>query len=119
MATTKIHEPDDAIHKEFKSLVNMSAATLEKWLGTEESKRVGWKGEDGKGSGESVGHKEGERIVEILHKKQADLDAEDEKHMHKVVCYIKRHMAQKPDGDTSETNWAYSLKNWGHDPSHK
>ena len=35
--------------------------------------------------------------------------------MQKVVGYIKRHLAQRPDGSLSETDWNYSLKNWGHD----
>ncbi len=38
---------------EFKKAVNMTAGKLEKWLDTEESKKVGYK--DG-GEGESVGH---------------------------------------------------------------
>ncbi len=42
-------------------------APLEKWLATDESRSVGWKGADGKGTGESVGHKEGARIVETAH----------------------------------------------------
>ncbi len=27
-----------------------------------------------------------------------------------------RHLAQRPDGDVKDTDWARSLKNWGHDP---
>lgn len=98
----------------FKDNVNMTAAKLEKWLETKESKDVGFK-EDGKG--ESVGHKSGKHIIEILGKKQADYTDADLKHIHKVVGYIKRHLAQKPDGDITETNWRYSLMNWGHDPA--
>ena len=99
---------------EFKDKVNMTAATLEKWLDTKESKAVGFKEDD---KGESVGHKSGKHIIEILKKKQADYTSADLKHIHKVVGYIKRHLAQKPDGDITETNWRYSLMNWGHDPA--
>ncbi len=102
--------------KAFKSAVNMTPAALEKCLETEESKKVGWKGEDGKGSGESVGHKSGKRIVEIKRKKKADLTDDDYKHMDKVVAYVKRHMAQKPEKDVKKSRWRYSLMNWGHDP---
>ena len=35
------------IQADFKEAVNMTAAALEKYLGTEESKEVGWKGESG------------------------------------------------------------------------
>ena len=36
--------------------------------------------------------------------------------MDKVVGYIHRHLAQRPDGDVEDTDWRYSLMNWGHDP---
>ena len=49
----------------------MLPAPLEKWLKTDESKHVGWKGDDGEGSGESVGHHSGRRIVEIKRKMNA------------------------------------------------
>ncbi|ACU62041.1 DUF3140 domain-containing protein [Chitinophaga pinensis] len=99
------------IYEEFKELVNMTPSKLEKWLTTEESKSVGWDS----GDGESIGHKSGEKIIHILHKKKADLTTGDYKHMQKVNGYIKRHSAQQPEGDVSTSNWNYSLKNWGHD----
>ena len=37
--------------------------------------------------------------------------------MRKVVGYVKRHSAQRPDGDVTDTPWRYSLMNWGHDPA--
>jgi len=104
-------EQTKEIYAEFNKLVNMSASKLDKWLETEESKSVGWDS----GDGESIGHKSGERIVKILDKKKDDLSNSDYEHMQKVNGYIKRHLAQKPKGDDSETNWNYSLKNWGHD----
>lgn len=114
MATTKkATEQDEDVYQEFKKLVNMTARQIETHLETEESKAVGWKNE---GDSESIGHASGRKIVEILGKKKADVDEEDEKHLHKVVAYIKRHLAQKPDGDIKDTNWRYSLMNWGHDP---
>lgn len=91
----------------------MTASQLEKHLETPESKEVGWKTNEG---AESVGHKEGHRIVDLLRKKNGELTEDDLKHMHKVVGYIHRHMAQRPDGDVSHTNWRTSLMNWGHDP---
>ena len=99
---------------DFKDAVNMTARQLEAWLETEESQRVGDK--DG-GDGESVGHHSGRRIVEILGKKKADYSDDDLRHMAKVVGYVHRHLAQRPEGDIEETPWRYSLMNWGHDPS--
>jgi len=104
-------------YKAFHEAVNMTAGTLEAFLETDDSKRVGWKGEDGHGSGESVGHKEGGRIVAILRKKKAELDAEDYADMRKVVGYVHRHLAQGGPAEDKETSpWRYSLMNWGHDP---
>ncbi len=98
----------------FKKAVNMTPASLTHWLGTADSKRVGFKGDDG---GESVGHHSGRRIVDLLHKKKADLSEDDIAHMRKVVGFVHRHLAQRPAGDISETPWRYSLMNWGHDPA--
>ena len=103
----------------FKKAVNMTPAAIEKFLETDDSKRVGWKGEDGKGSGESVGHKSGKRIVEIKRKKKADLTDEDYEHIQKVVSYVARHSAQGPAKDKEHSDWRYSLMNWGHDPLKK
>lgn len=98
------------VYEEFNDLVNMTASEIEKWLKSEESKAVGWDS----GDGESIGHKSGERIIKILHKKKDELSSSDYEHMQKVIGYVKRHLAQKPKGDASDSNWHYSLKNWGH-----
>ena len=100
------------IYNEFKHDVNMTASELERWLKTEESQSVG---QDG-GACESIGHRSGEHIVRILHKKKADITPDDEAHMHKVHSYVARHSAQRPHGDIEHSRWRYSLMNWGHDP---
>jgi hypothetical protein len=99
--------------QEFKSLVNMTPAQLKKWLEKAESESVGFTNE---GESESVGHQSGKRIIAILETKEVELTEDDHAHMSKVIGYIKRHSAQKPSGDVSETPWRYSLMNWGHDP---
>ena len=107
----------DQIAKDFADAVNMAPAELEKFLDSDDSKRVGWKGEGGSGSGESVGHASGRRIVAIKRKKKADLTDEDYAHMKKVVGYVHRHLAQGgPAKDKGHSDWRYSLMNWGHDP---
>ncbi len=95
----------------FRDLVNMQPQELEDWLGTDESKSVG----DSDG-GESTGHRSGRRIVEIKRKTKDDLTDADLDHMQTVVGYIKRHTAQGPDSDVRESDWRYSLMNWGYDP---
>ncbi|WBQ08283.1 DUF3140 domain-containing protein [Kribbella sp. CA-293567] len=106
-------EDHDTTYKEFRDAVNMTPKQLEKWLETDESKAVGQK--SGEGS-ESVGHRSGRRIIELLGSKKADLGDDDYAHMRKVVGYVHRHREQRPSGDVTETNWRYSLMNWGHDP---
>ena len=105
----KDKEENEKAYEEFKDLVNMTASELDKWLKTEESKNTGWDS----GDGEAIGHKSGKSIVDILHKKKADLDADDYHQMHRVISYISRHKAQKPKGDLSDTKWNYSLKKLG------
>ena len=92
----------------FRREVNMTPKELEDWLGTAESRSVGQK--TTKGS-ESTGHASGRRIVKLLRTRQADYADGDFDHMNKVVGYIHRHTAQRPDGDVTETPWRYSLMN--------
>ena len=103
------------IRKLFAKAVNMTASELHDWLKTEESGKVGWKGKDGL-AGESVGHASGRRIVELLGKKADELSDEDLEHMRKVVGYVHRHCAQRPE-NIYTSRWRYSLMNWGHDPT--
>ena len=103
------------VRREFDDAVNMSAAEISDWLDTKESKAVGFKGADGKGRAESVGHASGRRIVIILGKKRDDLTDEDYAHMRKAVGYVRRHLAQEP-ANVATSRWRYSLMNWGHDP---
>lgn len=114
MATLDDNEKRE-VQQEFGEVVNMSAAQLEKWLKTDESKSVGQKKD---GENESTGHKSGETIIDILGKKKGDLSDDDFAHMRKVISYVRRHSAQEPK-ETEGSNWLYSLKNWGHDPDKK
>jgi len=107
----------DKVHKGFAEAVNMAPGELEKWLKSEESRKVGYKGKDGTAK-ESVGHASGRRIVRILRTDVADLTDDDYAHMRKVVGYVKRHSAQEPQ-NTVTSRWRYSLMNWGHDPLKK
>jgi Protein of unknown function (DUF3140) len=91
----------------------MTATELKDWLGTAQSRSVG----DSGGQGESTGHRMGRTITELLGTKAADLDDADLQKMRKVTAtYVHRHLAQRPEGDVSDTPWRYSLMNWGHDP---
>ena len=101
------------IRTAFRQAVNLAPKELERWLGTEESKSVGWTREE---DDESVGHKSGRGIVQLKRKKVAELSDDDHAHMKKVIGYVRRHAAQRPQGDVTQTRWRFSLMNWGHDP---
>ena len=102
-----------ATYREFNACVNMAPAELDAWLETDASRSVG---DTGGSDTESTGHRSGRRIVAIKRTKKADLSDDDYAHMRKVVNYVKRHLAQRPGGDVTESAWRYSLMNWGHDP---
>lgn len=104
----------ESTYREFQEVVNLSPAALDRWLETEESQSVGWTHD---GADESVGHAAGRRIIEIKRRGKSDLTADDYAHMRKVVGYVHRHLAQRPEGDVEHTRWRYSLMNWGHDPA--
>jgi hypothetical protein len=102
----------DKVYQDFGRAVNMAPAELEEWLQTEESGKVGWKAD---GRGESIGHASGRRIVGLLRTKKADLTDADYVHMRRVIGYVARHKAQRPE-NIFTSRWRYSLMNWGHDP---
>ena len=106
-------DADKKTREEFGEAVNMTANQLREWLDTDESKAVGQKPS---GGGESTGHESGRHIVRILEKKQADYTADDYAHMRKVVGYVARHSAQRPQSDVEDSAWRHSLMNWGNDP---
>ena len=101
--------------EDFAEAVNMSASELKQWLKSEESNSVGQKDRQGK----IKGRKSGKKIIKILKKERSQYKKKDFKHMKKVVGYVHRHLAQKPQGDVEATPWRYSLMNWGHDPLKK
>jgi len=103
------------VRREFDEAVNMTAADIEMWLKTPESKKVGFKGADGTRT-ESVGHASGRLIVRILGTPGEELSDEDYAHMRKVVGFVRRHTARHPQ-NIYTSRWRYSLMNWGHDPT--
>ena len=114
--TTRAAPPLDRrrVAESFAAAVNMSPAELREWLGTAESRKVGWKGARGERS-ESVGHASGRRILTILAKREAQFTEADYAHMRKVTGFVRRHLAQEPANPVT-SRWRYSLMNWGHDP---
>jgi hypothetical protein len=72
------------------------------------------------GSGETIGHDSGRKIIAILEKNPkkdpSKYEQNDIDHMRKVVAYCKRHLAQEEKAKQDTNSKSYkSLKNWGHD----
>ncbi|MFH0241014.1 DUF3140 domain-containing protein [Streptomyces sp. HK10] len=109
---TEHRDDRDGTVTEFGKLVNLTPGQLRDWLERDESKAAG----QHRGGGESTGHASGRRIAELLRTSKSDLSDDDVAHMRKVNGYIKRHLAQRPSGDVTDTTWRRSLMNWGHDP---
>jgi hypothetical protein len=80
---------DKTVIEEFNDVVNMTAAELEKWLKSSDSRSAGWPKDEG--GGESIGHESGRKIIEILESnptKESDkYSVEQIQHMRKVVSY--------------------------------
>jgi len=107
--------PDEEaeIRSEFHRLTNLSQAELRAWLATAQSRKVGMVR---KGETESVGRQSARKILAIRDAAIGDLTEADYRHMRKVIGYCRRHLAQRPWGDVTDTRWRWSLMNWGHDP---
>ena len=101
--------PGEDAYADFREAVNMTPKALEAWLATDESKAAGQKASSG---AESTGHASGRRIVELLQTRKADLSEDDAERMGKVVAYVQRHSAQRPDKSADElehSRWTASL----------
>lgn len=110
----RIHPADEpAIRKAFTAAVTMTPDQIRAWLDTPSSKAVG---QTRRGESESIGRQSARRIIEILETPAEALSESDYVHMRKVVGYVRRHGAQRPTGDVTNTRWRWSLMNWGHDP---
>ena len=97
----------DTTIEELRNVVNMTRHELDAWIETAESRGVGQKKN---GADESTGHASGRTIVELLAKQKANY-TDDVDQMWRVISYVHRHRAQRPNGDVTEIPWRYSLMN--------
>jgi hypothetical protein len=105
-------EDKTRIQADFSEQCNMSAAELQAWLETDESRRVGFVRA---GESESVGRQAGRRIARILRMPAHLLGDDHYRLMRKAVGFVRRHRAQEP-ANIVTSRWRYALMNWGHDP---
>lgn len=95
----------------FAKIVNMSAREIAAWHKTGQSASVG----QDSGDGVSVGVKAGQRTILLLKSRRAP-NADDIKHMRRVVNFIRRQVMLAPRTNRETSRWRYALMNWGHDP---
>lgn len=102
---------DAEVRANFAKLVNMSPREIEVWHKTGQSASVG----QDSGDGVSIGVKAGKRTIQLLRIKRMP-NADDIKHMRRVVSFISRLRTQSPRQNRETSRWRYALMNWGHDP---
>jgi len=102
---------DTEVRAAFAEIVNMTPREIEQWHVTDESKSVG----QDSGDGVSVGVKAGQRTIRLLRIKRMP-NADDIKHMRRVVNFIRRQVMLAPRDNRETSRWRYALMNWGHDP---
>jgi hypothetical protein len=102
---------EDDVRAAFAQIVNMTPREIEQWHATVQSASVG----QDSGDGVSVGVKAGQRTIQLLRIKRAP-NADDIKHMRRVVNFIRRQLALAPRKNRETSRWRHALMNWGHDP---
>jgi hypothetical protein len=102
---------DDEVRAAFAKIINMTPREIEDWHKTDQSKSVG----QDSGDGVSVGVKAGQRTLQLLRIKRAP-NADDIKHMRRVVHFLARQLMLAPRQNRETSRWRYALMNWGHDP---
>ena len=101
---------DKETYREFYRTVNMSAAELERWLGTEKSVQAGGCGDEG--DDREACH----RIARLQRLRKERLRDDDLRHMDMVIRNIHRRRPTEPDCHIARSEWRHVLMNWGHDP---
>ncbi|KAG7005958.1 hypothetical protein G7Y79_00017g043400 [Physcia stellaris] len=95
---------NETVIQEFNDVVNMTSDELEAWLKEEHSESSGWSKDDG--SGETVGHESGRKIIDILNRNPSKdpekYEDDDLAHMRKVVSYCKLVICVHQQGYSKE-----------------
>lgn len=112
-------EKNAETYKKWKSLVNMSADSLEKYINSDTGKKSGLSRSEASSQGISSGRDSARAIVKMLRKGKENWNASDWKWANKQVSFISRMKGNDgplKDKDGNLTRKAMSLKIWGHNP---
>lgn len=103
----------------FQARVNMSAKEQEHWLSQPESsvgRPVQDQSKSAKHEGETDEKRDARHLIEIRRKLRDELDDADYEYLRRVSKAIDGALTARPPGDIRESDWRYSLMNYGHDP---
>ena len=115
-AEARMAEPSIATRSDASSATRgqHGSAELEKWLRTDESQEGRLEGTDGRRRKRRPRKRPPHRLDPPQERVRAY--HADYAHMRKVVGFVRRHSAQRPE-NIYTSRWRYSLMNWGHDPT--
>ena len=90
MSLHRSPEAEDAIRRDFESIVNMSPAKLRDWLETDDGRKIAV---TRRGAANSVGRRSARPILELMATPADHLSQGDDSHMRKVVGHWRRGLA--------------------------
>jgi hypothetical protein len=101
---------DDELWESFHDVVNMTSRELQDWLATQGA------GEETEEVPDRAGPHLGHRVLDILGKRRADVEADDVEVMQKVVDTVRSQRREDLEPTAGEGAWRRRLMNIGHDP---
>jgi hypothetical protein len=116
---TNDREEDKDLLRKWKSLVNMSASEIKKFLATDEGKKAGLSRKEASSQGISSGHDSARAIIRMKSKPVSQWTNDDWEWCRKQVNFITRMSGNRGklyDEDGNKTRKHTSLLLWGHKP---
>ncbi|GAA2442693.1 DUF3140 domain-containing protein [Streptomyces lavendulocolor] len=101
---------DDALWKEFHTVVNMTSRELQEWLSIEAA------GERTEEVPDRAGKPLGRHVLAILGKRRTDVTPDDVRAMERVVEIVRSQRDPSLDPRAGGTDWRHGLMDIGHDP---
>lgn len=103
---------DDLLWENFHRAVNMTSHELREWLAVQGA------GEETETEPDRAGSELGQRVVDILGKRRADITPDDVEVMRRVVDKVAglRGTDEEWEPTAGEDRWRRRLMNLGHDP---
>jgi hypothetical protein len=118
-SVTLKEDEDKVLLRKWKSLINMSASELKKFIATDEGKEAGLSRKEASEQGISSGQDSARAIIRMKSKPVAQWTHDDWEWCRKQVNFVTRMRGNKGklyDEDGNKTRKHTSLLLWGHNP---